>query len=48
MRPIQIACTLMLLSFYTILAAPHTDLTKALAVAKAQGKPGFDYVYDSI
>ena len=29
-------------------AEPHTDLPKALAAAKAKGKPVFIYVYDSI
>jgi len=31
-----------------LFAQPHTDLPKALAAAKAEGKPLFIYVYDSI
>ncbi len=43
-----IACVLMLGASVASAAKPITDLPKALAAAKAQGKPIFIYVFDSI
>ena len=43
-----IACGLMLGASATSAAEPITDLPKALAAAKAQGKPIFIYVFDSL
>ena len=43
-----VACGLMLFAGAASAADPITDLPKALAEAKAQGKPMFIYVFDSI
>ena len=43
-----IACGLMLGASAASAAKPIMDLPKALAAAKAQGKPIFIYVFDSI
>jgi hypothetical protein len=43
-----IACGLMLGASAASAAKPITDLPKALAATKAQGKPIFIYVFDSI
>ena len=43
-----VACGLMLFAGATSAAEPITDLPKALAAAKAQGKPMFIYVFDSL
>ena len=43
-----IACGLMLFAGATSAGELITDLPKALAVAKAQGKPMFIYVFDSL
>ena len=48
MQPIRQACALVLLSLVSVSAAPHSDLTKALAAAKAQDMQAFIYVYDSV
>ena len=45
---VLIACGLMLGASATSAAEPITDLPKALAAAKAQGKPMFIYVFDSL
>lgn len=42
------ACVLVLFAGATSAAEPITDLPKALAAAKAQGKPVFIYVFDSL
>ena len=43
-----VACGLMLFAGAASAADPITDLPKALAAAKAQGKPMFIYVFDSL
>ena len=43
-----VACGLMLFAGVASVAEPITDLPKALATAKAQGKPMFIYVFDSL
>ena len=43
-----IACGLMLGAGAASAAEPITDLPKALVAAKAQGKPMFIYVFDSL
>ena len=45
---VLIACGLMLGASAASAAKPITDFPKALAAAKAQGKPIFIYVFDSI
>ena len=43
-----VACGLMLFASAASAAEPITDLPKALVAAKAQGKPMFIYVFDSL
>ena len=43
-----VACGLTLFASEAEAAKPITDLPKALAAAKAQGKPIFIYVFDSL
>ena len=43
-----VACGLMLFAGVASAGEPITDLPKALAAAKAQGKPMFIYVFDSL
>ena len=43
-----VACGLMLFASAAAAAEPITDLPKALAATKAQGKPMFIYVFDSL
>ena len=43
-----VACGLTLFASEATVAKPITDLPKALAAAKAQGKPIFIYVFDSV
>ncbi len=43
-----IACGLMFFAGVASAAEPITDFPKALAAAKAQGKPMFIYVFDSL
>jgi len=43
-----VACGLMLFASAASAAEPITDLLKALAATKAQGKPMFIYVFDSL
>ena len=43
-----IACGLMLGASAASAAKPITELPKALVAAKAQGKPMFIYVFDSL
>ena len=43
-----IACGLMLGASAALVGEPITDLPKALAAARAQGKPMFIYVFDSL
>ena len=43
-----VACGLTLFASEAAAAKPITDLPKALAVAKTQGKPIFIYVFDSV
>ncbi len=43
-----VACGLMLFAGVASAGEPITDLPKALATAKAQGKPMFIYVFDSL
>lgn len=47
-RLARIACGLMIGTSSASAAKPITDLPQALATAKAQGKPIFIYVFDSI
>jgi len=48
MRFVQLIIGCGFLSQIAWSAEPHIDLPKALAAAKAKGKPVFIYVYDSI
>ena len=43
-----VACGLMLFASAALAGEPITDLPKALTAAKAQGKPMFIYVFDSL
>ena len=43
-----VTCGLMLFAGAASAAEPITDLPKAMAAAKAQGKPMFIYVFDSL
>ena len=43
-----VACGLMLFAGAASAAEPITDLPKAMAAAKVQGKPMFIYVFDSL
>ena len=44
----DLATVILLIAPLWLFAQPHNDLPKALATAKAQDKPVFIYVYDSI
>ena len=43
-----VVCGLMLFASVASAGEPITDLPKALAAAKARGKPMFIYVFDSL